>query len=171
VGSSRLARTDRSISGSMQLNGLTPGDALTMWFIVFNRPEACSTSPCSAPADVFNPDTEADFHWGGGTIVRSDGRTHLRGRLPVGDITRSGKAETGLADPVALDNPRGAEVLLAVHSHGPASADPDLRYAQLHSFTGGCDTFNGPNGFAAGPGDLPDADGECSTVQRSLHQP
>ncbi len=69
---------------------------------------------------------------------------------------------------VPLTNPHGAEVVLALHSHGPMvpSAMPD----QINSFLGGCAAFNGPNGFAAGPGDVPDAVGECSTFVRSLHR-
>ncbi len=65
-------------------------------------------------------------------------------------------------------DPFGAEVVLARHSHGPAATGTAL-VDQLSSFLGGCTTFDGPDGFASGPEDVPDAPGECSTITRSLH--
>lgn len=169
LGSSKLVRTGSGLTARFGSSGQTPGDAVTLWLIIFNNPDACSTSPCSVPADVFNYEAGADFYWGDGAVVGSNGKIKLRGSLGVGQTAFSGKAETGLGEAVALSNPFGAEVVLAVHSHGPAATGEALD-AQLTSFTGGCATFNGPNGFAAGFADLPDAPGECSTFQRSLHQ-
>ena len=102
------------------------------------------------------------------------GTTTFAGHLQAGDTGASGKAElaaAGVAPVVAvpLTDVDGAEVVLALHDHGPADSGQTLR-AQLSSFLGGCSTFNGPDGFAAGPADIPDAMGECSTFQRSLHE-
>lgn len=169
TGRSVLTRGQGGLEASYGGEGLTPGDAVTLWFIIFNNPEGCATSPCSIPADVFNPDARADFHWGDGRVVGPSGNAMFNGSLPVGQTTTSGKVETGLGEAVALDDPRGAEVVLALHSHGPALTGSDL-VAQLTSFTGGCMVFNGPDGFAGGPADLPDAVGECSTIQRSVHR-
>lgn len=169
IGRSVLARDQRGLQATMSSTGLTPGDAVTFWIIMFNNPDGCSTSPCAIPADVLNPDAGADFYWAGGAVVGPSGRATLRGTLEVGQVEHSGKAETGLGDPVALANPAGAEVVLALHSHGPAATGALLR-AQLSTYLGGCEVFNGPDGFAAGPADRPDAAGECSTVQRSTHR-
>lgn len=169
VGRSNLVRTPNGLRAAVRSTGLTPGDAVTLWFIVFNNPEACSTSPCSVPADVFNSDTEADFFWGDGRVVGAKGSATFAGSLGVGQTAHSGKVEIGAGDAVPLTNPRGAEVVLALHSHGPA-ATGDLLAAQLGSYTGGCEVFNGPDGFAAGPADIPDAFGECSTLQGALHR-
>ena len=169
IGGSLMIRGNDAIRAGVYSRSLTPGDVATLWFIVFNNPEACSTDPCSVPADVFNPDAEADFHWGAGAVVNAWGRVWLRGSLNVGETAHSGKAETGLADAEALSNPHGAEVVLAIHSHGPALTGADLD-AQLSSFTGGCAVFNGPDGFASGPQDIPDEVGECSTLTHSLHR-
>lgn len=168
VGRTALTRSADTLRATYRATALTPGDAVTLWMIVFNHPEACSTSPCTIPDDVFNTAAAADFFWADGTVVGASGRAHFAGSLDVGDITHSGKAETGLAAPVALSNPAGAEVVLALHSHGPAATGADLT-SQLTTFTGGCVVFNGPNGFAGGPGDVPDAPGECSTITRALH--
>jgi len=169
VGSTRLVRNSSGLTAVYDATDLPAGQALTLWFIIFNSPENCATSPCSIPQDVFNPDAAADFYFGAGHVVGGSGNTSFGGRLQVGDLTGSGKAETGLADPVALTNPYGAEVVLALHSHGPALTGQALQ-DQISSYLGGCVVFNGPDGFAAGPEDVPDAVGECSTITYSLHQ-
>lgn len=169
VGTSHLARTETGLQAKFVAKELTPGDAVTLWVITFNNPEACSTTPCSVPADVFNEAAGADFYWAAGKVVGANGRVVLSGRLNVGQTAYSGKVEVGIGDAVPLDNPYGAEVVLATHSHGPAATGAEL-YAQLTSFTGGCAVFNGADGFATGFGDIPDEVGECATIQRSLHQ-
>ena len=70
---------------------------------------------------------------------------------------------------VGLLNPQTAEIQLALHSHGPAGSGQVLK-AQLSSFLGGCLVFLGPDGIADGPEDMPDAAGECSTFQYSVHE-
>lgn len=171
VGSSKLNRGKSGINARFQATGLPAGQAVTLWYIIFNNPAGCATSPCSVPADVFNPDAEADFLWGGGHVVGASGNATFAGRLKVGDTSGSGMNEIGFPElAIGLTDPNGAEVLLALHSHGPALTGQALK-DQLTSYTGGCDLFVGPDGFAAGPSDVPDQIGECSTIQRSLHQP
>jgi hypothetical protein len=169
VGTSQLVRNGAGISASYHVSGLPAGQAMTLWFIFFNNPENCATSPCSIPEDVFNPAANADFYFAGGHVTGGSGNGNFGGHLNVGDMSRSGKAETGMAPAVPLTNPYGAEVVLALHSHGPAQTGLALQH-QISSFLGGCETFNGPNGFAGGDDDVPDAVGECSTFQYSLHQ-
>ncbi|MEO6653736.1 MAG: hypothetical protein ABIP17_13880 [Ilumatobacteraceae bacterium] len=168
TGSSTVVRNEAGITARLSTSGLTPGDAVTLWFIVFNNPDACASDPCAVPEDLDNPDTEADFHFAGGHVVGRTGTSTFAGRLNVGETRRSGLVETGLGAAVPLSNPLGAQVTLALHSHGPATPGGGLD-AQIHSFLGGCTSFNGPNGFAAGFDDLPDTVGECSTFQYSVH--
>jgi hypothetical protein len=143
-----------------------------MWFIVFNNPAACE-GPCDAP-DLFNPAVQGDFLLAGGHVIGASGMANFGGHLSVGDASGSGHIEIGnSAGAVGLINPYGAEVRLALHSHGPAQRGKTLK-SQLSSFLGGCTVFplNGDAfGGAEGPGDLPDAVGECSTVQYSVHMP
>ncbi len=171
VGTSRLIRHRNGISARYSTKGLPAGQAVTLWFIVFNNPDGCSTTPCTLPDDLFNPAAEADFLWGGGQVIGAAGRATFGGYLQVGDLSGSGFPEVGFEQlAIGLTDPLGAEVHLALHSHGPAMTGETLT-AQLSSYTGGCETYVGPNGFAGGPEDLPDAEGECSTIQRSIHQP
>jgi hypothetical protein len=171
IGSATLIRTPNGISANYQSSGLTAGHAMTLWFIVFNNPAGCSTTPCSVPEDIFNPNAQADFLVGGGHVTGNGPDATFSGYLGVGDASGSGMPEIGLPElALGLLDPMGAEVVLAIHSHGPAMTGQTL-VEQISSFTGGCQTFNGPNGFAAGPADVPDAVGECSTMQRSVHLP
>jgi len=169
VGSSRLVRTDAGLSYTYQTSSLSPGHVVTVWVVVFNNPEHCATRPCTMQADVPNPDVQADFHYAGGHVIGGSGRGNFGGHLAVGDTSGSGLAELG-APAVPLLDPYKAEVMLALHSHGPAVPGQVLK-AQLTSFLGGCQTFLGPDGLADGPEDMPVAVGECSTFQYSVHQP
>jgi hypothetical protein len=168
VGSASLNRNAAGLSANLSATGLPAGQAVTLWFIFFNHPENCLTNPCSLPDDLFTPGVDGDFHLASGHVTGSGGVTGFGGALNVGDVSRSGRAELG-AGAVPLTNQYGAEVVMALHSHGPALTGADLAY-QISSFLGGCDVFNGPNGFASGPGDVPDAVGECSTIQYALFQ-
>lgn len=174
IGTSRLVRTDHGITAVLRTSGIPAGHAVTLWAMYFNAPGSCSTSPCSIPADVFAPTTGADFAFLGGHVVGRGGTTTFAGHLRTGDAGPSGKAELAAAGvapvtAVPLEDARDAEVVLALHDHGPALTGEAL-HDQLSSFLGGCEVFNGPNGFASGPGDVPDAAGECSTFARALHR-
>lgn len=169
IGSSKLVRTDAGVSYTYHTSGLMPGHVVTVWVVVFNNPEHCATRPCTMPTDVFNPAVEADFHYAGGHVIGGSGRGNFGGHLAVGDLSGSGRAEVG-SQPVPLLDPFGAEIMIALHSHGPAVPGQVLK-GQLTSFLGGCQTFLGPDGLAAGPEHIPVDVGECSTFQYSVHEP
>ena len=116
----------------------------------------------------FNPAVGADFHFASGHVTGGSGNSTFAGRLNVGDTSRSGLVEFG-EDPVPLMDAYKAEVLLAIHSHGPALTGKALK-DQLSSFTGGCVVYLGPNGFAASENDIPTDKGECTTFQLSTHK-
>lgn len=170
VGTSKLVRTDRGIQATFQTEGLPPGHAMTMWFVVFNNPEECFSQPCGVLDLMANEYAQADFLWGAGNIVGGTGSANFGGSLSAGDTRRSAFHELGASElAVGLTNPRGAEVHLLIHSHGPTATGATLR-SQLNSFLGGCEVFLGPDGLAEGFGDIPDELGECSTIQASVHQ-
>jgi hypothetical protein len=52
----------------------TPGDAVTLWWVVFNNPEACNDNGCGSD-DFGNADVEASVFWGTGTVVGVWGAT------------------------------------------------------------------------------------------------
>lgn len=169
AGHSRLVRTPEGITAILQTAGLPANQAITMWFIIINNPQACVDDPCSLVDALFNPDAAGDFHFGAGVVTGGSGMATFAGHLAVGDVSGSGKVEIGLGEAVALSAPYQAEVLLALHSHGPKLTGLGLR-SQLSSFTGGCAAFLGDAfGWAVGPEDMPDAAGQCTTFQSSRH--
>lgn len=174
VGASTLSRLPNGINGYYETDALTAGNAVTLWFIVFNYPENCLAGPyqCS-PLDLGDTAAQGDFLVADGKIVGKGG-TQLSGRLNVGDTSGSGLAEVmGCQECTpGLIMPESALVLLAVHDHGPAQTGQTL-VSQISTFLGGCEgPFNGNEfGFATGLEDVPDERGECSTIQFSPHAP
>ena len=121
IGSSTLVRTDSGISAVFHSSGLPKGSAVTLWFIVFNNPAACNSSPCGLADLLFNLDAQGDFLVADGTVVGGAGTVTMAGHLAVGDARGSAFPEIGMPDrPIGLSNPRGAQVSLLLHSHGPA---------------------------------------------------
>lgn len=173
VGESSLVRTDSGISASYRSSGVPAGQAVTLWFVIFNNPSACG-GPCGAADLFFNPAAGGDFLVAAGNVIGGSGTTNFGASLKVGDIRGSAFPEIGMPErSVGLTNPRGAQVALLLHSHGPKLSGTDL-VAQLSTFTGGCQVFQGDlelpgSGLADGPEDVPDAIGECSTIQASVH--
>lgn len=167
VGTTQLVRTPNGLNAKFQTTGLAAGHTMTLWIMFFNNPDACDPQPCTL-ADAFNPDADFDFHYGGGHISNGN-KTTISGHLPVNEQSTSGWLELGAPFVTELTNPMGADVLLAIHSHGPARTGTDL-VDQITSYLGGCDVFLGPDGFASGPGDVPTEDGQCSTIQIAVHE-
>lgn len=184
VGSSTLIRTATGVSATYETEDMTPGNAVTGWYIVFNHPELCEPQPFDCdPTDMFHPDypgaqgpAEGDFLLLSGHVIGEDGQGNFEGTLAAGDASTSGLAEVICPETLdctkGLTNPQGALIVLAAHDHGPAQTGAELE-AQLNSFLGGCvGPFNGDDfGFAMSADDLPDNDGECSTIQVSPHMP
>lgn len=170
VGSAKLIRSPNGATAIFQTSGLPAGQAVTLWFIVFNNPDQCTETPCNVPMDLFTPGVDGDFHAGGGLVTGGSGNATFAGHLQVGDVSKSGRLELGLGGEAPLMDPYGAEIVLAVHSHGPKLQGVQLK-EQISTFSGGCLNFLGPNGFASSLDDVPDADGECSTIQFSRHLP
>lgn len=127
LGMSRLVRTEHGVTATLTTEGLPKGHAMTLWIITFNSPGECWTTPCSILDLMANAAAEGDFHFGGGAVT-GNGKTTLAGHLAVGDVTGSGKLEIAIPDvpAIPLTNPYGAEVRLAVHSHGRS---PETRHA------------------------------------------
>ena len=172
VGESTLIRHSNGLSANYKTEGMTEGNAVTLWFIVFNYPELCQAGPgLCTPADLgFDAPAQGDFMYAAGHVM---GKGHFGGHLKTNDNSRSGLAELlGCTDCTpGLVNPDGALVLLATHDHGPAGTGQYLK-SQISSYTGGCDVFVGDAaGFARGFEDFPDQAGECSTLQLSPHAP
>ena len=130
VGSSTLTRTGKAISVDLHTSGLTAGDAVTIWWMVFNHPEACVSGatgggPRCGMADIGNPAADLSVLYAAGHVVDQDGVADFGGKLAVDDAD-------GAIMGSGLHDPAGADVTLVVHDHGPA--DPATVSQQIHTF-------------------------------------
>ena len=162
-GDSFLTRTDGMVLASVEAAGLNPGDAYTVWWIVFNNPAGCS-APCGEN-DIFTP--EGDLNAEGviaaqigvgnatGNVAKSDGTAEFGARLKRNDGDASGHQilfPAGLAgDSVLTASGDDAEIHLVFQSHGQARGGPQLM-SQLTYVETGCTPF-------------------CEDIQFSVHLP
>lgn len=166
IGSSTLVRTDSGLSATLETSGLEPGHVVTMWWVVFNDPDGCEAgfpglSQCG-PADAHAGRGGVSPMHAAGRVVGEDGTADYGAHARVGDTSRA------LAGP-GLVNPRGAEVILVVKTHGPRL--PHLVSDQLRTFAGGCaDQSDAPVGA---PPELVGESGpnDCAEIQLSVHSP
>ena len=144
---STLTRTREGVYMSLHAAELVPGSIVTAWWVFFNNPKRCNTTPCT-PDDLFNnPEAEGSLVNATGRMVGADGTADYGAYIAVGDTTG---AHLGSG----LTNPLRAEIHLVTRTHGPAMLDdPELLRQQLSTFNGGCP----PN--------------TCANLQVSIHQP
>ena len=161
VGSSKLLRTASGISSTVKTSGIPNKHAVTLWFVVFNKPGECATAPCS-DADLFDPDVEADVLYAAGHVVGNGNRGHLSGHLAEGDTSGSIADLFSLPNAQGLTDAEGAEVHHVVRSHGPKI--PRLVSKQISTFAVGCDVD-------LPPGTIPQNRGECADIQFAIDQP
>ena len=91
--SATLSRKENGISANLRTIGLIPGNAYTLWFVVFGD----SPGPPSS--------THAAGH-----IVGGSGKGNFSGHLSVGDLFDNMNV---------FNNPLTAEVHMALRTHGP----------------------------------------------------
>lgn len=119
--SSTLHRNATGLTGVLSLANQPANQATTLWWVIYNHPEYCETTPCTFD-DFAIPEVEASFFTTGGRISDRFGNVHLDGVVFAG-VGRPGAEEypaDGLGD--GLTNPLGAEVNLASRTHGDADA-------------------------------------------------
>jgi len=115
--SSTLHRDKDGITVNFKTDGLIPGNAYTLWFVVFGD----SPGPPSS--------THAAGH-----IVGGSGKGNFSGHLSVGDLFDNMNV---------FNNPLTAEVHMALRTHGPAQSG--MIPEQTQTMDGGC-TSGYPSG-------------------------
>ena len=145
-----LMRMDHGVSTTVNTVGLKAGDAVTMWWVVFNQPQNCSDAKCGEN-DVFNLDADEKFilnddgkppfnkaahaaiqisvSYANGHVIDAGGKAQFRGQLPVGDTTQA-LFGPGLVDPMK------AEIHLVVRTH--QQAKPGQVDEMTYTVHGGC---------------------------------
>lgn len=160
--SSTLTRNDNGVSVTLHTSGLPAGDAVTVWWVIFNNPEECdgmAGSPfrCAEP-DLFNPDVAGSVQYAAGHIVGGSGRYNIGSYLSEGDTRGCALGEDLLC--AGLYDSRAADVHLVVRSHGPAL--PAYLPGQIQSFGGACG--NVPEEFGGG------GPNTCEDLQFAVHE-
>jgi hypothetical protein len=144
---SRLTRFDDGVTVVVEASGLEPGNAYTLWWVVFNNPAGCMTAPCGIE-DILNPDGSLNF--GGivdaqigmghatGNIARSDGTTEFGGTLLQND-NEGHQAVFGAGFGEFLLTVAGtdAEIHVVIQDHGKARGGNPLSQ-QLSLFEANC---------------------------------
>lgn len=172
VGTSTLTRTEDGVAMGLRTTGAAPREALTVWWVVFNDPDACSAPGCGSddifvdgdPAGPLDEDqiAAADIVAAYATGRKSSNQGTASFRASLAENEAPGTREIIFGDGATLKDAAVAEVHLVVRSHGPAVAGQvDV---QTGSFAGGCDVFLAPPA-------VPSAVGECADTLFSVHQP
>jgi hypothetical protein len=151
---SQLVRAEDGVFMTFHSQALTPGTVATAWWVFFNDPKECATSPCHVADLLTNPASQPSLLYAAGRIVGPDGALDLGSFRAVGDTTGSESFPPFPATNPGLLDPKRAEIHIVIRTHGPALlGDLSALATQLSTFNGGCP----PN--------------TCANVQVSIHQP
>ncbi len=136
VAISTLVRNDNGVAMTIHTIGLPADTADTVWWVIFNKPAACSHGMAGVRCglgDLFVHSVMASVQFATGHIIGSDGVGDYGAYLREGDTS-------GCASPAlpcnGLASARTADVHLVVRTHG--APIPGLIPDQIHSFNGGC---------------------------------
>jgi len=156
---SRLARHEHKVKAKVKTRELSPGNAYTVWLVIFNTPEGCQTSPCGEADIGYGPATSSVIWSGASGVARPNGKLKTKGVLRVGNPAGYQQllADLGAPDPGFLDAD-DAEIHFVIRDHGPVTGNPD----QLTTFEGDC---TAASSFGLGAGTY-----ECVDVQFSIHE-
>lgn len=156
---STLTRTDESVATRIRTAG-TPGNALTIWYVVFNEPDKCNGGACGEDDLFIGGDATQGFNFdqieaarisvvygGDGDVINPGGRIALDGSLTEREIP-AGNAQIVIGQPgdgamvpgpvTGLEDAQAAEVHVVLQNHGVAHEDPALLDAQLTGFRTAC---------------------------------
>lgn len=134
-GKGKLKRSVDEIAVAVS-STLIPGDAATVWWIIFNDPTRCDGDELSRRlgyrCGVGDREKDhASMLYAGGAIAGPDGRYELRAELKPNDLSN-------VAMGIGLVDPYRAEVHAAIRTHGQASPDKAVLHSQLTTMDGGC---------------------------------
>lgn len=156
-----LEKGDFGAAMAIKSAGLTPGDVVTIWWVVIQNHQNCEANPCSpkeAMGDGDKNDTVASLAAGG--VVAEDGTVSLASFLPVGDVD-------GNFFETTFHSPEKAEYHLPMHNHGPL--DASMAQDMLSSFRAGCADESLPDYYPESAlNDGAKGGFDCKTIQAAM---
>jgi hypothetical protein len=141
-GAATLYRFRQRLEMRVATSGLDENSAYTVWWVVFNNPEAC-IGGCG-PDDLANPAVNAAVFYAAGFVTGGDGMgTTEDGTANVSAYVNAGALPEGVevvpeatGDRLERGNGFAAEVHIVVRSHG--TVNRGHVHEQIGSFNGGC---------------------------------
>jgi hypothetical protein len=127
-GTASIVRTPTGVAVNVALEGLEPGNAITVWFVHFAKCEG----PCTGADLALSDDSGVIWSQIGG-VVGSNGQFSQGSFVKEGEDTGSGHPDFT----VALGDAEAEEIHLVVQDHGPALTGDDL-VIQTTTFLGNC---------------------------------
>lgn len=129
----QLVTNEAGATMQIQTAELIPGDAVTVWWVIFNNPSACAGYPDEACTlgDLLGNTAAVggEVTYAAGHVIGESGMGNFAGHLSVGHTSQEWFG-TGFT------NPTGAEIHLVVHTHGQVI--PELADDMVRTFRGGC---------------------------------
>jgi hypothetical protein len=128
-----LVRNDNGVSMTLHTTGLPAGDAVTVWWVIFNQPQYCTHGMFGLRCGLGDllifggdPRVESSVMYAAGHVIGGNGAGDYGAYLREGELTRDTLFGAGIVDS------RTADVHLVVHDHGPAQ--PGIVDDEIHSF-------------------------------------
>lgn len=143
---------------AVKSSGLTPGDVVTVWWVVIQNPDVCAGAVCT-PVETMGDGERSDsvVTLAASGLVADDGTISLAGYLPKGEV------EGNFFD-TTFHSPETAEYHLPIHNHGPL--EPEIAQEMLSSFRAGCTDDSIPDYYPqTALADGVEGTFECKTVQ------
>ena len=141
VGKATLKRSKAGVNLTVHTTELGPGNAYTIWWIIFNNPGPCADG-CGGP-DLGNPAVEGSVMNATGRVADSDGNAWFSAFLPAGFMhTNPSSGDLRQVFGPGLQNVDGAEIHIVVRCHGPATGN----VAQISTLLGECNNAASPTG-------------------------
>jgi hypothetical protein len=157
--SSTLVRTDKGVTMTIHTSGLPPGAAHTVWWIIYNHPEKCTTPYTCDPRRDF-PSTVLNAT---GHVIGNDGVGNFAAHLEEGDTSGLSLPIKFPEDALGLTDARKAGIALVVRTHGQPI--PGQVNEQISMYNGGgCHDLEG-NPPAFDPND------HCDDLQFTVFVP
>jgi hypothetical protein len=150
LGAALLNRTGNELWATFHASDLAAHAAYTVWVVIFNRPDACTTNPdaearCGLPDLMVTPNHARASAFHVGALVSDDagtanGSIHLRsGPPPDGTVVLFGAGglnDNEVSPGLRAGNGLSAEVHFVLRGHGEVLLD--AMADQLSMFNGGC---------------------------------
>lgn len=141
VGKATLKRSKEGVNVTVHTTELGPGNAYTIWWIIFNNPGACAAG-CAGP-DLGNPLVEGSVMNATGRVADSDGNAWFSAFLPAGFMhTNPSNGDLRQVFGPGLQNVNGAEIHIVIRCHGPSTGSVE----QISTLLGDCNNAASPTG-------------------------